>query len=74
MKWLFAAIILGLIVEEYVRCRSHGFWPIGHPWAPLALSAIAITQLLPATNRRARLVVTACGLLSCVLWLWSVHR
>jgi len=62
--------MLCLVIWIYARSRLRGSWPYGHPWSGVALTSLALQNLLPMSPHWPRLLASALAIASSLLWLW----
>ena len=74
LQRLSGACILVIVVALYAQALSGGFWPPGHPWSGLALSLLAVQNLLARKSKPLPAVIVSVGaIVSAVLWGFSVR-
>ena len=74
LQRLSGACILVIVVALYAQALSGGFWPPGHPWSGLALSLLAVQNLLAGKSKPLPAVIVSVGaIVSAVLWGFSVR-
>lgn len=75
-------LLLLVVVAVYGMALAGGRWPPGHPWSGLAETSLAAVMLISGssaarkTGRAGRIsiiAVSACGLVSAVLWLLAAR-